>query len=267
MKAFQYNNSEIALSNETATSNSTVNRSYQQAAYDWVVFSDEQVACSNATNLIQRYALAVFWFACGGDYWSINEGNSFLAKTISECQWKGVTCDDTDSVIGLHLDESNITGILPGELASIVTMRVLNIDMNHLSGSIPTWFSQWKELEVIDMDHNNFTGTIPSSLYSLSTIRVLDLDSNALTGTISEVGLENWIDSLFFLQLDFNQFVGTIPQNLGKFPNLQYLSLFGNNFTNSILSSIENLCEGIVTIYANCELCQNSTCCTACLEN
>jgi hypothetical protein len=233
-----------------------------------LVYTDEQVSCSNATNLIQRFALAAFWFACGGERWPINIGqsNSFLSNTISECEWNGISCDDNNNVFALHFDDSNITGTLPIELAFIKKMRELHIDSNHLRGSIPSWFSQWKELEVLDLDHNFFTGSIPSSLYTISTLRVLDLDRNALTGTISEVGIENWIDSLYFMQLDFNEFVGTIPSVLGKLSNLQYLSLFGNNFTNTQLSSIENLCEGNVTIYANCEMCQNSTCCTACLD-
>jgi Leucine-rich repeat (LRR) protein len=269
MNVFQYVKNEIVVSNETSTSGGIFAGSYQQAAFDWLVNTDEQVACSNTTKLIQRYALAAFWFASGGEHWSIPKrqpSSSYLSKDVGECQWNGITCDDSDNVIEFHLDESNITGTLPIELASLKFLRELNIDANKLSGPMPSWLGQWKKLEVLDMDHNHLTGPIPSSLYSISALRVLDLDSNALTGTISETGIEKWSDSLYFMQLDFNEFVGTIPSVIGKFSKLQYLSLFGNNFTDSLLSSIENLCEGVVTIYANCNMCQNSTCCTACLD-
>jgi hypothetical protein len=268
LNSFHYNKSEIVYSNDTSTSGVSLLRSYQQAAFEWLVHNDEQVTCPNATKLVQRYALAAFWFACGGDNWSIakEQSNSFLSKAVGECEWNGVSCDDNDNVVGFHLDENNITGTLPTELASLRFLRELNMDTNHLSGPIPSWIVQWKKLEVLDLDHNHFTGSIPSSLYSISTLRVLDLDSNALTGTLSESGIENWIDSLYFLQLDFNEFVGTIPSVLGKVSNLQYLSMFGNNFTSTLISSIEDLCDGTITIYANCNLCQNSTCCTACLD-
>jgi hypothetical protein len=265
---FQYGNNEIVVSSNIAANNTNLKSSYQQLAYDWIVNTDEQVNCPNTTKLMQRYVLAAFWFACDGEGWTMKEeqSNQFLSATVDECQWYGISCEDDENISAFHLDESNITGTLPDELAFLNEIRELNIDTNQIVGSIPTWFNRWTKLEILDLDHNGLTGSIPSSLYTVSTLRVLDLDSNSLTGTISAEGIENWADTLYFLQLDFNQIVGTIPSILGQFTNLQYLSLFGNNFTNTLLSSIDNLCDGIVTIYANCNLCQNSTCCTACLD-
>jgi Leucine-rich repeat (LRR) protein len=243
--------------------------SYQQMAYEWIVHNDtDQVICPDSDNLFQRYALALFYFACNGFEWTIDEGKDYLSRDSSECDWYGIACaDDNSTIIGLHFDNSSIIGTLPSELSILTNIRELNMDSNQIGGKIPSWLNQWASLEVIDLDHNLLTGSIPLSLYSLSTLRVLDLDSNTLTGTISESGLENWVGSLYFLQLDFNQFVGSVPKNLGRFAELQYLSIFGNNFTDSILATIDNLCnETRLTIYANCDLCQNSTCCVACLD-
>jgi Leucine-rich repeat (LRR) protein len=260
---FEYKDNELTL---TTATNDTL--SFAQKAYDWIVHANETSICPDSTNLFQRFVLAIFYFACGGTKWSMPEEEHYLESSVNECEWYGIACDDNQTVIGLHLDNSSIVGTLPTELAMLRNVQELNIDANQIVGPIPSWFDQWTGLEVIDMDHNFLTGSIPSSLYSLSFLRVLDLDGNSLTGSISESGLANWKETLYFLQLDFNQLIGSIPSILGEFPVLQYLSIFGNNFTDTILSAIENLCNEDIgrTIYANCNLCQNSTCCAACLD-
>lgn len=257
---FEYTSDEVVI-NSTAT-NST--KSLPQLAFEWIVYTDE--VCPDSTSLLQRFALALFYFSCGGSSWTMSGEETYLTSTESECDWYGVDCDSNKTVTALHFDNSSVVGTLPRELVVLRNIKELNIDSNRIVGSIPSWFDQWTQLEIVDMDHNLLTGSIPSSLYSISTLRVLDLDSNALTGTISDSGLANWLETLYFLQLDFNQLVGTIPSILGQFPVLQYLSIFGNNFTETILSTIENLCDDTRTIYANCNLCQNSTCCAACLD-
>jgi Leucine-rich repeat (LRR) protein len=257
---FQYTNHELVL--DVETTNST--KSLPQLAFEWIVYTDE--ACPNSTNLLQRFTLALFYYTCGGPSWTMSGNETYLSSTGNECDWYGIECDDNHSVTALHFDNSSVVGTLPKELATLRNVQELNMDSNRIVGSIPSWFDQWTQLEVVDMDHNLLTGSIPSSLYSISTLRVLDLDSNALTGTISDSGLANWLETLYFLQLDFNQLDGTLPSILGQFPVLQYLSIFGNNFTETILSNIDNLCNDRRTIYANCDLCQNSTCCAACLD-
>ena len=254
---FNYTNDELEVTD-------SANKTPQRWAFEWIVYDDE--ACPDSTNLIQRFVLAVFWFTSGGNKWPYFWNETYLASNNSECEWYGIECADNETVTGLHFDNSNITGTLPWELSKLSEVTELNIDSNQLVGSIPSWLDQWTRLEIVDMDHNLLTGSIPTSLYSISTLRVLDLDSNALTGTISESGLANWVETLYFLQLDFNQLVGTIPSMFGQMTVLQYLSIFGNNFTETLLSTIENLCDDTRTIYANCNLCQNSTCCAACLD-
>jgi hypothetical protein len=140
-----------------------------------------------------------------------------------------------------------------------------------LFGTIPSTLGQLKLLEIIDLDKNQLEGTLPEGLYDAKALRVLDLDSNLLGGTLStRIGQ---LQNLYFLQLDFNSFSGTVPTQLESLNGtLKYISLFANQFEaeskipNGLCSS--NSTEGTpgITLYADCDICGDNNCCTACFQ-
>lgn len=61
----------------------------QGQAFEWIVeFDDTTDPCTYPT-VLQRYALAVFFYATGGEGWTARTG---WLSPAAECDWLGVTC-------------------------------------------------------------------------------------------------------------------------------------------------------------------------------
>lgn len=86
----------------------------QGKATEWLLNEDPRKICPDHPKILQRWALAVVYFATGGDLW-FQCSNSILATDecgavvpfegkqrflsgFSECEWAGITCDDLDCV-------------------------------------------------------------------------------------------------------------------------------------------------------------------------
>ena len=72
--------------------------------------------------LIQRYSLIVLYYATNGANWFDNEG--WLSDS-DECDWYGVTCNDSGFVTGLQLDGNNLIGTIPSNIASLSQLGTL----------------------------------------------------------------------------------------------------------------------------------------------
>jgi len=77
----------------------------QGLATDWIINQDVTTCPDEDTKILQRWSLAVMYFATGGDEWFAcsagddNCGNSFSRKVAflnpeSECEWAGISCID-----------------------------------------------------------------------------------------------------------------------------------------------------------------------------
>jgi hypothetical protein len=81
----------------------------QGKAANWLIGQDELLVCPDDKKLIQRFALAVIYFATNGDDWlqcSANPmatdacgsedpfiGASRFLSGENECEWAGISCD------------------------------------------------------------------------------------------------------------------------------------------------------------------------------
>jgi hypothetical protein len=233
----------------------------QSLALDWITNHDLMKVCPNDSNtdhLIQRYVLAVFYFATQGFQWKscnaprdfacevqiknandncnrtstphfestrigINETNAWLTPA-HECSWGGVACHGNDDpkvancVDQIDFEANNLRGEIPQELASLTYLRFLYLEQGNMSGPIPSVLGSLSRLLVIDLDFNQFSGTIPKEIYGLSKLRQLDLDHNKLTGMIPTE--VGMLSALNLLQLDHNSFVGTIPKEISQLKHL-----------------------------------------------
>ena len=79
-------------------------------AFTWIAEDDPLFLCPDDINLLQRYVLALLYFATNGDNWSkcrrdglapCNAGN-FLSG-VHECMWGGITCDRLKRIKKLNL--------------------------------------------------------------------------------------------------------------------------------------------------------------------
>ena len=112
------------------TSDFAYNSSYiannaQGSALEWLITYDEFIKCPESEYDIdifkERYILAIFYFATGGEFSWINCGRSlsdaradedvclsgqydrFLSSQLNHCRWYGITCNSDDRVIGVKL--------------------------------------------------------------------------------------------------------------------------------------------------------------------
>ncbi|XP_071704075.1 receptor-like protein EIX2 [Rutidosis leptorrhynchoides] len=101
--------------------------------------------------------------------------------------WKGkqTTYQNTlGLVVSLDLSSNRLTGEVPGEISSLMSLIALNLSRNGLTGPIPKDIGQLRWLDFLDLLRNNLIGVIPASLSQLSNLGVLDLSFNNLSGRI-----------------------------------------------------------------------------------
>jgi Leucine rich repeat/Leucine rich repeat N-terminal domain len=173
----------------------------------WVDQLDEALICaSDSSALIQRYALAVFYFSLNGPSW--NQSSQWLGSS-TECKWYGVTCDSADKITGIVLKENNLTGTLPQEFFQLSGLTGLSLDHNGIVGTIPDAIGSLTRLQQLELDDNALVGSIPSAIYQISTLKALDLNTNSLIGPLSDA-IGNYAD-LMVLQVENNKLTGEIP--------------------------------------------------------
>ncbi|XP_048128999.1 probable leucine-rich repeat receptor-like protein kinase At1g35710 [Rhodamnia argentea] len=189
--------------------------------------------------------------------------------SLSQCEWRGISCDDSKSIVDiklppavwfncsvgrnlssmdfsllpnlafLGLSYNSFYGIIPLQICALPKLRHLNLSHNYLTGELPICLRNLTMLEVIDIQSNHISNRIPPELGNLKKLWYLDLSFNLLLGHIPPtLGL---LSNLMHLYLGGNHFNGSIPMEIGKLTNLAYLSMEGNEFNGSIPSAIGNL--------------------------
>lgn len=239
----------------------------QAKALNWIIADDVSQLCPEDASLVQRYTLAVFYFATNGDNWNecsapeeydpaiidlaniecnltttnatdlfptdIRGTNAWLTPE-SECLWGGVSCyaENTANAFKVNvieMESNGLSGTLPEEMQELTLIRFFALERGEMSGTIPSSFGNLQSLLLMDFDYNELTGTLPDSLWKLVSLRQLDLNDNNLSGTLSEdIGL---LTELRFIQVDNNNMIGTIPISLGDIPNIsEYMQFMPSKY-------------------------------------
>lgn len=201
-----------------------------------------------------RAVLAALYEATGGPNWTNSDG--WLTDAPLK-DWHGVWVDRDDGRVAvLVLDNNNLTGRIPPELADLSRLEALWLAFNDLTGPIPSELGNLPELVELWLEANDLTGTVPPELGNLSGLKDLRLGRNRLTGPIplelgglsrlTHLGLsENgftgpvppWLremTSLDELGLEQNRLTGPVPPWLGEMSGLKVLSLEANDLSGSI---------------------------------
>ena len=71
-------------------------RTPQNLAMSWYSYDDTSDYQNSASFSIQRFALAVFFFASNGAQWTSSKG--FLSGD-DECSWEGIICDESSQLV------------------------------------------------------------------------------------------------------------------------------------------------------------------------
>jgi Leucine rich repeat len=208
-------------------------------AFDWLSnnkLSNPTVAIAER-RILQRFALAAFFFATNGYHWTVN--TQWLSE-IHECDWyttsfRGHGCDEKrDIFIALELDFNNVQGMLPAELSLLQDLEVISLqnpDGPAIEGVIPSTIAALSRLRSLQIIGNSFSGGIPTEFGALGgSLQSLVLRGNGLNGRFPSTIAS--LRSLTLLDLSDNHFAGEIDNEM--FQSLAFLDgldLSGNKFT------------------------------------
>ncbi|CAL1365672.1 unnamed protein product [Linum trigynum] len=162
------------------------------------------------------------------------------------CNWFGIRCNPSHSVVEITLRSIDLQGPLPWNLQSLPDLRSLVLSSTNLTGSIPKEFGDYKELTLIDLSDNSLSGEIPVEICRLTKLQTLAVNTNFLEGGIpNEIGN---LSSLVSLTIYDNQLSGEIPASVGQLSKLQIFRAGGNkNLKGEIPSEIGN-CSDLVML-------------------
>jgi hypothetical protein len=226
----------------------------QFAALNWLAnnanyddYSDER--------LVQRFALASFFYSTKGQEWRNNEG---WLSDADECTWYSRSsqpqCDGSGSYIRLSLGLNDLWGTIPAELALL--KNLVEIDFSKassvatLSSTIPSEIGMLEALEILILRGNDLNGTLISEIGNLGSLDNLDLSSNRLSGELpTEVG---GLTRLRLWNLADNSIGGPIPSTVGLMTALQQVQLNNNELTGAIPAEL-----GQLSLLTSLELTQN----------
>jgi hypothetical protein len=247
--------------------------SAQSKAYQWLI-TDPFLKDYPETRIIQRFALASFFFATGGDTeqgWAVD--TDWLSYELSECSWFSdtVSTDGVDctrpclygSFALLCITGNELKGSLPEEISLLTSLMEIRLDSNLLTGTVPKTIKELTDLKAITIFGNSLTGTIPPEICELSELRQLRLSWNHLSGPIPSC-----VGRLVKLQkfgLGYNSLTGSLPTTIGKLQEVVWIGLLKNNLTGHLPSEIGLLSNNLGAIRLEDNHCSGSL--PTCLAN
>jgi hypothetical protein len=271
------------IKNALLSDPSTLNESTspQSRARDWILNEDPGgLLVCDAPNLIQRWALATFYFATTKDNtnWlggcgSTNDPTDMkctahaltglrkdgtpadIDTPINELeyyeipnqnQWLKATNECTwYGVECFGFDEVHVTDLVLG------TLFLIHCPIERFSSmyySLVTICIS-KLLIGVFLEYNRLKGTIPKEIGVLNSLEAIFLMGNSLTGTIpTEVGM---LPNLFHFLVPFNDLTGTIPEEVYTPGNLELINVKSNMISGTISSGIGQLKKLLAVYYAD----------------
>ena len=237
----------------------------QHDAFTWLESEINGDYKGDYRRMLQRYALAVFYYSTGGPQWPRQSG---WMTSDDECTWEFTSttypCNTDGNIIwidmrqnsligglpvevsrllptirGIDLSENQLDEVFPTHLQMLVDLEYYSVEANHLTGSLPSEIGLLTNIQYLSLSQNRFSGIIPSIIGRLTNLRFLSLAMNSLTGTLpTEFGLLRNIETV---DLERNRLNGTIPPQFQLLPGLSHLALSMNFFTGGIPSGFGNI--------------------------
>uniref|UniRef100_A0A7S4SIU6 L domain-like protein n=1 Tax=Ditylum brightwellii TaxID=49249 RepID=A0A7S4SIU6_9STRA len=220
---------------------------------------------------IQRYIMAVFYYAMDGPNWITcseggsvcNNGSPWLSED-DECDWFGSGCvnGELSQIFQGGFQGNNIFGTFPEEICYFTEMSTIVLNNNKVQGTIPPCFGRFSKLGILGLTSNSIDlpfpdeaiegwtnlkllllagnlleGPFPQSLTKLPALEELQIDSNSLTGTLPAFNRDD-TPKLKVLFLELNGLTGSIPSDIFDIETLEHLNITGNSFNGSLPANI-----------------------------
>eukprot|EP00797_Seminavis_robusta_P033315 Sro76_g041580.2 (432) ;mRNA; r:45051-46346 len=224
----------------------------QARAFQWVN-ADPYLHDYPDWRIQQRFALATFYLATGGDHWSVNRG--WMEYGIHECQWHSGesytssfhsfttnhsnSCDhnlddpygDDDGMYRhFWLQDDQLIGRLPPELFLLTSLQSINLRFGEGSPlqSLPSELGLCTDLESISFSGLKIN-VLPQQMNQLTSLRHLSLKNNRLTTDAMFDGIMAAPLSLGLKTLDLSHnIIHRFSSVLGQFPKLENLDMSSN---------------------------------------
>jgi hypothetical protein len=224
-------------------------------AYSWMTTSGNYFV-EDVNKMVQRFALTLLYYNFEENVITFN-----LNTTADECDWFGITCNETgvieklvwanqgligtippdiqllQSLTYLDMAENGLYGHIPEELWTMTTLEHIFLHQNKLTGTLAEDVGNLQSLTRLFLSNNNFTGSLPQSLGSSTNgithpLRWLGLSNNEFSGDLPS----SWrLRNLFYMDLGFNKLQGTIPGDwTSRMSRLKNLYLDHNNLVGSL---------------------------------
>jgi hypothetical protein len=226
----------------------------QRRALQWLE-SDVQGTKLLGWRMLQRFSLAVIYFALNGEQWFNRSG---WISSQDECSWfygssftvDDEPCDSSGQFVMLGLPDNNLSGSIPRELTLLTKLEVINLRENSVSGSIPDGIESLTNVRSLYLGDNNLDGTFPSQLSFLSKLARIVIEKNSLSGTLpSEIGM---LPELTRLEVRTNMLSGSLATEFGLLGKLESLGAGTNWLNGSIPTEV-----GAMTSLKTLELGEN----------
>jgi len=246
--------SDVSKTDDLAKTGSPQNRAAHWIANYDVERVDIPFRDEDPRRFIQRYSLAVLYYALDGEQWATQL--NFLASD-HECSWNeeipdenkeiyavGVSCNSELLVDSLLIPSNNLHGSIPDEIRHLTKLKFISLKHNEVSGELPSSLQQLTLLEYLDLKFNQVEGTIPDFIGQLPHLQVLGLSRNKLTGRLpASLGSLR----LKTLAVDDNELSGDLSA-IRQMNHLKYLYaqnnlLTGNLFHSLLMTQLPSLIE------------------------
>jgi Leucine-rich repeat (LRR) protein len=246
--------------NETSTSQVRAKPQLKTEAY--------LTSATPAYRIVQRYAMATFYYATEGEGWETDE--LWVGAGVHECEWVGVICKQVDIpafslrevmdnpedipsyndesvdtvserfVTEINLPENNLKGYLPREIAGLPFLQTLGLWSNMIGDTVPEQIGNLTNLRGLHLDDNQFEGSIPPQIGLLGELQDVSLANNNFYGEIPAEILE--LEKLERLWLYNNELEGSLPDiSYEKIQGLQDLNLKNNKLDGSLPNGLKDL--------------------------
>ncbi|KAK8951528.1 putative LRR receptor-like serine/threonine-protein kinase [Platanthera zijinensis] len=124
-------------------------------------------------------------------------------------------------LVNLSVQGNRISGRIPEELGSIITLQSLVVEGNLLEGPIPDSFGKLINLQRLFVSANNLSGELPESLGNLEKMNDFRIDGNPFTGKIPSF-IGNW-SLLNRLDMQGTSLEGPFPQSFSNLTSITEL--------------------------------------------
>ena len=235
----RYDDALLSLSNMSNPILFQMENTSQFKALNWIVYNDT----STNTSLVQRYILALFYYATNGPIaWFVT--NNWLSSQ-SECNWYGIKCNDTfvrTNISSIFMVNNGIQNSIPSELFQLSNVVGINLSWNRITGTLHSNIGLLQNIRFLELNNNILSGNIPLVLFTLPFVKEINLEQNSFSGPLfQDNNTLEYSTSLNYISLSGNQLTGSIPSIIRNFHNLVQLVLDRNSLTGSIPHDIKYL--------------------------